>query len=106
MALYTLIVSARPIPGGDEAWHRWYDMVHLPEVLSLDGFVSASRYRVVGNAAIGHEWLAIYGIDAGGDAEAEATVERLKAAPLTPCETMDLNSITFSLYANRAEGAI
>lgn len=42
-----------------EAWTRWYEDVHFPELLAVPGFVSATRY--VGREA---PWrsIAIYGI--------------------------------------------
>jgi hypothetical protein len=36
-------------PDRADEYNRWYDEVHLPEVLALDGFVSARRYAPVGD---------------------------------------------------------
>ncbi|MER5756361.1 hypothetical protein [Streptomyces sp. NPDC002088] len=45
MTKYILHVESRPTSEEvvDE-FNRWYDEVHLPEVVALDGFVSAVRY--------------------------------------------------------------
>ncbi|WP_405864259.1 hypothetical protein [Streptomyces sp. NBC_00005] len=48
MTGYILHVESRPV--GDEVldeFNRWYEEVHLPEVVALDGFVSAVRYSPV-----------------------------------------------------------
>ena len=41
------------------AYHQWYDEVHIPEMLEVEGFRSARRYA----AADGETFLAIYEID-------------------------------------------
>jgi len=61
------------VPDGvtDEEFNAWYD-AHLPEILSIPGFVSARRYRlepVVKDAAepVSYRYLAAYEIE--GDPE-------------------------------------
>jgi hypothetical protein len=57
------------VPDGvtDEEFGEWYD-AHLPEILSIPGFVSAQRYRlepVVSDAAepVTYRYLALYEVD-------------------------------------------
>jgi hypothetical protein len=55
-----LVVQSRPAsPDVAEAYHRWYDEVHIPELLQVDGFARASRYE----AADGESFLAVYELD-------------------------------------------
>jgi hypothetical protein len=73
MADGVLIVESRPASPEDEAaFHQWYDDVHLPEMLKIEGFASARRLR----AADGDSWVAIYDIEGDVDAAKAA----LKAA--------------------------
>jgi hypothetical protein len=58
------------VPDGvtDEQFGEWYD-AHLPEILSIPGFVSAQRYRlepVVSDATepVSYRYLALYEVDA------------------------------------------
>jgi hypothetical protein len=45
-----LHVETRPSsPDRVDEYNRWYDEVHLPQVLALDGFKSARRYAPVGD---------------------------------------------------------
>ncbi|MBA2947844.1 DUF4286 family protein [Streptomyces himalayensis] len=45
MAKHILHVESWPAsPEAMEEFNRWYDEVHLPEVVALDGFVAARRY--------------------------------------------------------------
>lgn len=64
-----MLVHTNPIDDSrDEEFNAWYDNVHLPEVLGVDGFVAATRYRlsdaqlVPGDPAA-HRYLAVYEID-------------------------------------------
>jgi hypothetical protein len=63
-----LLVQSRPASEDDaDAYHEWYDNTHLPEILGVDGFVSARRFA----AADGDSFLVIYEVD---------DVDRAKAA--------------------------
>ena len=45
-----LYVESRPASPEQAAdFHRWYDEVHIPEILALDGFVSARRLGSLGD---------------------------------------------------------
>jgi hypothetical protein len=41
------------------AYHDWYDNIHIPELLKVEGFASATRYESVD----GDGFLAIYELD-------------------------------------------
>ena len=62
------IVFSR-VPDGvtDEEFNAWYDM-HVPEILTIPGFVSARRYRLEqvvhdGTEPISYRYLALYEVD-------------------------------------------
>ncbi|WP_338183147.1 hypothetical protein [Jatrophihabitans sp.] len=42
-----LVVHSHPAEGEDREFNQWYEQVHLPEVLQIEGFVSATRLRAV-----------------------------------------------------------
>ncbi len=52
----------------EDEWNAWYDDVHIPDVLALDGFVTATRWRLAARPAYGANYLALY--DVHGDLEA------------------------------------
>ena len=55
-----MIVESRPAsPEEAEAYHRWYEDVHIPELLGVDGFVSARRLTV----DEGDSFVAVYEVD-------------------------------------------
>ena len=53
-----------------EAFNRWYDEVHLQEVLQVPGVVAASRFQydddqmLPGDNPLGRNYLAVYEIEA------------------------------------------
>jgi hypothetical protein len=59
-----LVVQSRPGSPEEAAdYHRWYVDVHVPEMLKVDGVVSARRLEAIN----GGSFLAIYEVD--GDVE-------------------------------------
>ena len=55
-----LLVQSRPTsPAEADTYHRWYDETHIPELLAVEGFVSARRMR----AEDGASFLVIYDVD-------------------------------------------
>ena len=60
MAKGIMLVQSRPSsPEEAGAYHSWYDDVHLPEALGVDGFVSARRLQ----AFDGDSFLVVYEVD-------------------------------------------
>jgi hypothetical protein len=62
-----IVFSHFPEGVGDDEFNEWYD-AHLPEILSIPGFVSAQRYRlepVVADAVepTSYRYLAVYEIE-------------------------------------------
>jgi hypothetical protein len=74
------VVRARPVsPDRDGEFNEWYDGAHVPELLAVPGFVSARRYRRVGDDG-GPEYLAVYEIEADDLAAPVAELRRRSAA--------------------------
>ncbi|MCR2793456.1 hypothetical protein NQ156_10325 [Microbacterium sp. zg.Y625] len=77
MATSILVVHSRPVEGSEDQFNAWYSDVHLPEVLQVEGFVAARRFRFVPAAGEqppgGLPYLAIYEV-------AEGRLEQARAA--------------------------
>jgi hypothetical protein len=43
---YTMMVMSNPAPGREAEYNHWYDTVHLPDVVSIPGFVRARRLKL------------------------------------------------------------
>lgn len=81
-------------PAELDAFNHWYDAVHIPEILSVDGFVSARRFL----AADGETYVAVYEID--GDVEtAQANLAAARSAGrMTPPVGLQLDPPPISRY--------
>ena len=59
---HVLVVRAEVPEAIEAAWNRWYDAVHLPEILACPGFRAGRRY-CTGGAASGRLYMALYDIE-------------------------------------------
>jgi hypothetical protein len=72
MAKSLLFVESKPASSDlVEEYHRWHDRVHIPEMLAVDGFVSARRWRTDGESFVTHYEI---------DADVDTARRNLKAA--------------------------
>lgn len=78
MVAGVLYVESQPTDDGSaEEYHRWYDEVHLPEVISsIDGIVSARRFATFD----GTPFVALYEIESD---DLAATMESVMEAGRT-----------------------
>jgi hypothetical protein len=77
MSRYFFVVLTNPVEGREDEYNDWYDNTHLDDVLALEGFVSAQRFRFVPKEptqTVPHRYLAIYEIETD---DLEATHQKL-----------------------------
>lgn len=46
MARHHFIVLSNPVAGREDDYNDWYDNEHLDDVLKVEGFVAAQRFRL------------------------------------------------------------
>jgi hypothetical protein len=79
MTKYLWAVLTNAEDGADAGFNRWYDDVHLPDLLRVPGIVAAQRYKLADvqtkrvdgrtvvvaaqDAALQHQYLAVYEIE-------------------------------------------
>ena len=54
---FVQVVFSNPVAGKEDEFNEWYDKVHIPELLTVPGMLSATRYAL-------HE-AAIYHVEGG-----------------------------------------
>ena len=59
-----LVYSNPASPEREAEFNEWYDSVHVPDVLKIDGIHAAKRFKVSGDADTPGRYLAIYDVDA------------------------------------------
>lgn len=75
MAKSLLFVESKPAaPNLVGEYHRWHDRTHLPEMLSVEGFVSARRWQTDGES-----FITLYELDTDVDT-AKANLKAALAA--------------------------
>lgn len=76
---HIFIAMTNATEGKDEEFSKWYDDVHLPEVLDTAGFVAAQRYQL-NDVQLGthhpYKYLTIYELEMD---DPESTLEALKS---------------------------
>lgn len=100
MARSVLLVFTNATDGEDAEFNRWYDEVHLKEVLEAPGFVAAERFDLgeaqMVEAERPHRYLSIYEIE-GDPAEALKALQEL--APKMNMTTAMAKDAATSLYS-------
>lgn len=88
-AKHVLVVMSNAAKGRDQEYNDWYTNVHVPDVLKVPGFVSATRYKLspkqrAGNAPAQWEYCATYDIETDNLDETLAELGRRARTPLMP----------------------
>lgn len=88
MAKGVIYVESRPSsPAREQEYNTWYDEVHLPELVELEGFVSARRLRPVDADG---SYLALYEIE-GDDLRAIVNNMLAQAGQLHMSDALQLD---------------
>lgn len=72
-------------PDREQEYNTWYDEVHLPELVAIDGIVSARRLRPVNGEG---PYVALYEIE--GD-DLQVVLQGMSAAKLTMSSALQLD---------------
>jgi hypothetical protein len=109
------IALTNPIEGQDDAFNRWYDAQHLPEVLDVPGVVAAQRYDIVELKVPDdqelpaqlppptHRYMVIYELDNEPDVVMAEFLKRVMAGTLSLGEWLDLTTISLNGWSPRGE---
>ena len=95
--MYILMVYTRPVAGLEDDYHRWYDEIHLAEVLGVPGFTAAQRFGVEQPpGGPPGRYVAMYTIESDDIEATLATFERARAGMRAPL-SLDPASVVFAL---------
>lgn len=98
------VVRNNAVAGREREFNDWYNQVHLQEVLKIDGFLSAQRYRLnevqlYPDQAFGY--MAVYEIDSE---DVAGTLEHLRAATwMNVSDAIDLKNMDISIFSTVGE---
>jgi len=74
-----MLALGNPMPGLEDEFNEWYTNVHIKEAITVDGFVSAQRFKLSDTQmrdSQPYKYLAIYEIESGREAEAIANLKK------------------------------
>ena len=92
MPQYKMVVLSNPVTGREQECNDWYENVHLRDMLTFPGFVSAQRFHLARNIADPnpYQYLAIYTIDTDDlDAVVETLTKAAESGELFVSEALD-----------------
>jgi hypothetical protein len=84
-----LMVFSRPQAGQDEEYNIWYEQVHIPEMLAIDGVKSCARHRLRTKGDQPVEYLAVYDIDGDIDTVLKELMARSRDGRMQLSSTAD-----------------
>jgi hypothetical protein len=100
MPRHILLVLSNAADGRDDEFNDWYTNVHLRDVLAVEGFVAAQRFRLADaqlqpDRPAPHRYLAVYEIDADDvTAPLQALLSGVTSGAIPLSDTLDLESLT------------
>lgn len=115
MAPNLFIALTNPIEGEDDAFNKWYDTQHVPEVLDVPGVVAAQRYDITELKVPDdedlpaqlppptHRYMVIYELDNEPDVVMAEFLKRVMGGQLSLGEWLDLTTISLTGWAPRGE---
>src|ERR1700680_3806324 len=78
---YAFLVFANPLPGREAEFNDWYTTTHMGDLVQLQGWLGAQRFRMVPNvtprpsvAGYAHGYLLIWDLE---ETEAMAAISRM-----------------------------
>jgi hypothetical protein len=104
MESYLLLAMTNSADGQDETYNHWFDTVHLPEILQVEGIESAHRYELAEAQRMAgplpYRYATIYAIQSG---DLPATLAALGTAVArgTKTDSGDPNRRALWVYAPR-----
>jgi len=95
---YLQVVMTAPHPGTEAEFNEWYDTVHVPEVLTMPGFLSGRRLELIdSDPSSGPRYLAVYEIESDDIEETLATIART-APSRTKSPAIDVDRSVVRMY--------
>lgn len=106
MAKCKLVALTTPLPGKEAEFNDWYQNTHLPEILSVAGFVGAQRFQLVAKmmGADENQYLAIYDAEVDDPGALMAGIGALaQSGKMTPPSHQDMATTYTAMFAECGE---
>jgi hypothetical protein len=105
MAKHVLVVFTNPVEGRDDEYNKWYDEVHLADVLDVPGVVAARRLELspldAAGSAAAHRYLALYDVEGDPATVMKELNDRVANGTMALSDALDAQSVSLSIYTPR-----
>ncbi|MBV9996693.1 MAG: hypothetical protein JO127_15925 [Caulobacteraceae bacterium] len=101
MARFLFVVMTKPAEGREREYNDWYSNQHLDDVISVEGFVAAQRFKLCEGDGLpgGSPYLALYEIEAESAAAAQKALgEKSASGTMFISEALDLKTVSAAYY--------
>ena len=96
MPAYQMIVLTNAVPGREDEFNRWYDEIHLADVLKVEGVRAARRFRAVDSGA--WRYVAIYDLECEApNGVMEEIVRRWQSGEMRGTEAFDASNFIMTI---------
>jgi hypothetical protein len=95
------VVLSNPIEGEDDAFNKWYDDVHVPELAELD--IPDDEDLPAQLPPPTHRYMVIYELDREPQAVMAQFLERVMSGKLSLGETLDLSTVSMTGWTPRGD---
>lgn len=98
---YCYVVFSNPTAGREDEYNKWYNEVHLPDVLAVPGFVSARRFEIAQeDNRLPARYLALYEMETDDPQKALADLASRAGTPaMMLSDALDVGSALPTLFA-------
>jgi hypothetical protein len=104
-----LLVFTNAAEGREEEFHRWYDEVHIPDVLRVPGVESAQRHVISpvvteeiegapNPAPPAHQFMVAYTLSRSGNEVMSEFTPRVTSGDMPLSDVMDFETIALSVW--------
>lgn len=109
------VVLSNPIEGEDDTFNKWYDDVHVAEVLAVPGVVAAQRYDIAELDVPDdedlpaqlppstHRYMVIYELDREPQAVMAQFLDHVMSGKMSLHETLDLSTVSLTGWTPHGE---
>jgi hypothetical protein len=102
MAKRLMVALSSAVEGREDEFNEWYENVHIPDICSIDGVLSATRYELEeGGFPIPQRYLTIYEIDRPGAEVMAAIGEGMGSGAFALTDSIDGESATLTFWGPR-----
>ena len=102
MAKRLMLALSNAAAGRDKEFNDWYDEVHIPDVLSVEGVLSATRFELESDdPAAAHRYLTVYELDREGPAVMGDIIEGMASGSFAASDSIDASTASISFWRAR-----